>query len=299
MATTINLVHAREILDSRGNPTLEVEVALDGGARGVAKVPSGASTGTHEAVELRDGDPVRYGGKGVRRAVDNVNGEIAAVVVGRDGADQEGVDAALLALDGTPNKGRLGANAILGVSLATAHAAAAASGKPLYASLGGESAVTLPVPMLNVINGGAHADSNVDFQEFMIVPCGLPTFAEALRAGAEVFHALKAAIKKAGLSTGQGDEGGFAPNLKSNRDAMDLLISAIEQAGYQPGGQVAIALDPATSELWVPAEDGSGGSYQLKGEGRTLSSAEMVDLWAEWVEAYPVLSIEDGLAGAV
>ena len=296
MATTINLVHAREILDSRGNPTLEVEVALDGGARGVAKVPSGASTGTHEAVELRDGDPVRYGGKGVRRAVDNVNGEIAAVVVGRDGADQEGVDAALLALDGTPNKGRLGANAILGVSLATAHAAAAASGKPLYASLGGESAVTLPVPMLNVINGGAHADSNVDFQEFMIVPCGLPTFAEALRAGAEVFHALKAAIKKAGLSTGQGDEGGFAPNLKSNRDAMDLLISAIEQAGYQPGGQVAIALDPATSELWVPAEDGSGGSYQLKGEGRTLSSAEMVDLWAEWVEAYPVLSIEDGLA---
>ena len=296
MATTINLVHAREILDSRGNPTLEVEVAIDGGARGVAKVPSGASTGTHEAVELRDGDPVRYGGKGVRRAVDNVNGEIAAVVVGRDGADQEGVDAALLALDGTPNKGRLGANAILGVSLATAHAAAAASGKPLYASLGGESAVTLPVPMLNVINGGAHADSNVDFQEFMIVPCGLPTFAEALRAGAEVFHALKAAIKKAGLSTGQGDEGGFAPNLKSNRDAMDLLISAIEQAGYQPGGQVAIALDPATSELWVPAEDGSGGSYQLKGEGRTLSSAEMVDLWAEWVEAYPVLSIEDGLA---
>ena len=296
MATTINLVHAREILDSRGNPTLEVEVAIDGGARGVAKVPSGASTGTHEAVELRDGDPVRYGGKGVRRAADNVNGEIAAVVVGRDGADQEGVDAALLALDGTPNKGRLGANAILGVSLATAHAAAAASGKPLYASLGGESAVTLPVPMLNVINGGAHADSNVDFQEFMIVPCGLPTFAEALRAGAEVFHALKAAIKKAGLSTGQGDEGGFAPNLKSNRDAMDLLISAIEQAGYQPGGQVAIALDPATSELWVPAEDGSGGSYQLKGEGRTLSSAEMVDLWAEWVEAYPVLSIEDGLA---
>ena len=296
MATTINLVHAREILDSRGNPTLEVEVAIDGGARGVAKVPSGASTGTHEAVELRDGDPVRYGGKGVRRAADNVNGEIAAVVVGRDGGDQEGVDAALLALDGTPNKGRLGANAILGVSLATAHAAAAASGKPLYASLGGDSAVTLPVPMLNVINGGAHADSNVDFQEFMIVPCGLPTFAEALRAGAEVFHALKAAIKKAGLSTGQGDEGGFAPNLKSNRDAMDLLISAIEQAGYQPGGQVAIALDPATSELWVPAEDGSGGSYQLKGEGRTLSSAEMVDLWAEWVEAYPVLSIEDGLA---
>jgi enolase len=296
LATTINLVHAREILDSRGNPTVEVEVTLEGGPRGVAKVPSGASTGTHEAVELRDGDAGRYGGKGVLRAVENVNGEIAAAVVGRDGGDQEGLDAVLLALDGTPNKGRLGANAILGVSLATAQAVAVASGKPLYASLGGDGAVTLPVPMLNVINGGAHADSNVDFQEFMIVPCGLPSFAEALRAGAEVFHALKAAIKKAGLSTGQGDEGGFAPNLKSIRDAMDLLIGAIEQAGYEPGRQVAIALDPATSELWVPAEDGSGGAYELKGEGRTLSSAEMVDLWSEWVAAYPVLSIEDGLA---
>jgi enolase len=200
-----------------------------------------------------------------------------------------------VALDGTSNKGRLGANAILGVSLATAHAAAAAAGKPLYASLGGEGAVTLPVPMLNVINGGAHADSNVDFQEFMIVPCGLPTFTEALRAGAEVFHALKTSIKEAGLSTGQGDEGGFAPNLNSNRDAMDLLISAIERAGYKPGEEVAIALDPATSELWVAAQ-GGGGSYWLKGEGRSLSSAEMVELWTEWVEAYPVLSIEDGLA---
>jgi enolase len=295
LVTTINLVHAREILDSRGNPTLEVEVVLEGGARGSAKVPSGASTGTHEAVELRDEDPARYGGKGVRRAVDNVNGEIAAAVVGRDGDDQEELDAALVALDGTSNKGRLGANAILGVSLATAHAAAAAAGKPLYASLGGEGAVTLPVPMLNVINGGAHADSNVDFQEFMIVPCGLPTFTEALRAGAEVFHALKTSIKEAGLSTGQGDEGGFAPNLNSNRDAMDLLISAIERAGYKPGEEVAIALDPATSELWVAAE-GGGGSYRLKGEGRSLSSAEMVELWTEWVEAYPVLSIEDGLA---
>jgi enolase len=296
LGTSINLVHAREILDSRGNPTIEVEVALDGGAHGVAKVPSGASTGSHEAVELRDGDPARYGGKGVRRAVDNVNGEIAAAVMGRDGEDQEGLDAALVALDGTPNKGRLGANAVLGVSLATATATAAAAGKPLYASLGGESALTLPVPLLNVINGGAHADSNVDFQEFMIVPWGMPTFAEALRAGSEIFHALKAAIKHAGLSTGQGDEGGFAPNLKSNREAMDLLMAAIEQAGYRPGEQVAIALDPATSELWVPAEDGSNGSYELKGEGTRLTSAEMVELWAEWVEAYPVASIEDGLA---
>ena len=290
MATSINLVHGREVLDSRGNPTLEVEVGLDGGARGVAKVPSGASTGVHEAVELRDGDPGRYGGKGVLTAAANVNGEIAAAVTGRDASDQEGLDHALVALDGTTNKGRLGANAILGCSLAAAHAAAAASGKPLYASLGADQAVTLPVPLLNVINGGAHADSNVDFQEFMIVPLGLPSFAEALRAGAEVFHALKAAIKKAGLSTGQGDEGGFAPDLKSNRDAMDLLISAIQAAGYRPGTDVAIALDPATSELY------HDGAYHLEGEGKTLSSAEMVDLWAEWLEGYPVVSIEDGLA---
>jgi enolase len=290
VATSINLVHGREVLDSRGNPTLEVEVGLDGGARGVAKVPSGASTGVHEAVELRDGDPGRYGGKGVLTAAANVNGEIAAVITGRDASDQEGLDRTLVALDGTTNKGRLGANAILGCSLAAAHAAAAASGKPLYASLGGDHAVTLPVPLLNVINGGAHADSNVDFQEFMIVPLGLPTFAEALRAGAEVFHSLKAAIRKAGLSTGQGDEGGFAPDLKSNRDAMDLLLAAIQAAGYRPGTDVAIALDPATSELY------HDGAYHLEGEGKTLSSAEMVDLWAEWVEGYPVVSIEDGLA---
>jgi enolase len=290
VATSINLVHGREVLDSRGNPTLEVEVGLDGGARGVAKVPSGASTGVHEAVELRDGDPRRYGGKGVLTAAANVNGEIASAVRGRDAADQDGIDRALVALDGTPNKGRLGANAILGVSLAAAHAAAAASGRPLYAGLGGAQAVTLPVPLLNVINGGAHADSNVDFQEFMIVPLGLPTFSEALRAGAEVFHALRAAIKQAGLSTGQGDEGGFAPDLKSNRDAMDLLLAAIEAAGYRPGTDVAIALDPATSELY------RDGAYHLAGEGRILSSAEMVDLWAQWVAAYPVVSIEDGLA---
>jgi enolase len=290
VATSINLVHGREVLDSRGNPTLEVEVGFDGGARGRAKVPSGASTGAHEAVELRDKDPARYGGKGVLIAVDNVNGEIAAAVVGRDGADQAGLDAALVALDGTPNKGRLGANAILGVSLATAHAAAAAAGRPLYQSLGGAEAVTLPVPLMNVINGGAHADSNVDFQEFMIVPLGLPSFAEALRAGAEVFHTLKAAIKRAGLSTGQGDEGGFAPDLKSNRDAMDFLLAAIQSAGYRPGEDIAIAIDPATSELY------RDGAYHLAGEGRTLTSAEMVDLWSEWVGAYPVVSIEDGLA---
>ncbi|HXO66930.1 MAG TPA: phosphopyruvate hydratase [Candidatus Dormibacteraeota bacterium] len=290
MATSINLVHGREVLDSRGNPTLEVEVGFDGGARGGAKVPSGASTGAHEAVELRDNDPARYGGKGVLQAVDNVNREIAAGVRGRDGADQAGLDAALVALDGTPDKRRLGANAILGVSLAAAHAAAAAAGRPLYDSLGGAEAVTLPVPLMNVINGGAHADSNVDFQEFMIAPVGLPTFAEALRAGAEVFHALKAAIKEAGLSTGQGDEGGFAPDLKSNREAMDFLLTAIRRAGYRPGEDIAIAVDPATSELY------SDGLYLLEGEGRALTSAEMVDLWVEWIDAYPVISIEDGLA---
>jgi enolase len=290
VATSINLVHGREILDSRGNPTLEVEVGFDGGARGRAKVPSGASTGAHEAVELRDNDPNRYGGKGVLIAADNVNREIAAAVRGRDGADQAGLDAALVALDGTANKGRLGANAILGVSLAAAHAAAAAAGRPLYESLGGAEAVTLPVPLMNVINGGVHADSNVDFQEFMIVPIGLPSFTEAVRAGAEVFHALKSAIKEAGLSTGQGDEGGFAPDLKSNREAMDFLLTAIDRAGYRPGDDIGIAVDPATSELY------SEGLYLLEGEGRALTSAEMVDLWGEWVDAYPVISIEDGLA---
>ncbi|HEY8739254.1 MAG TPA: phosphopyruvate hydratase [Candidatus Dormibacteraeota bacterium] len=290
MSTAINLVHGREVLDSRGNPTVEVEVVLEGGARGVAKVPSGASTGTHEAVELRDGDSARYGGKGVLKAAGNVSGEIAAAVRGLDAADQAALDSALLTLDGTPNKGRLGANAILGVSLAAAHAAAIAAGKPLYASLGGDQAVTLPVPMMNIINGGAHADTDVDFQEFMVVPVGLPTFAEGLRAGAEVFHALKAAIKKRGLSTGQGDEGGFAPDLKSNREAMDLLIEGIQAAGYEPGKDVAIALDPATSEFY------KDGRYHLAGEGRSLSSEEMISLWEEWTRAYPVISIEDGLA---
>ncbi|MFN2462384.1 MAG: phosphopyruvate hydratase [Candidatus Dormibacteria bacterium] len=290
LSTNIRTIRAREVLDSRGNPTVEVEVRLEGGAAGTAKVPSGASTGTHEAVELRDGDPRRYGGKGVRGAVANVNEEIATKLSGFDSADQAGLDHLLIELDGTANKGRLGANAILGVSLAAARAAAAASGQPLYASLGGEDAVTLPVPMMNIINGGAHADTAVDFQEFMVVPVGLPTFEEALRAGAEVFHALKAAIKKRGLSTGQGDEGGFAPDLKSNREAMDLLIEGIQAAGYEPGRDVAIALDPATSELY------RDGRYELRGEGRSLSSEEIVDLWEEWAAAYPVLSIEDGLA---
>jgi enolase len=290
VSTGFNLVHAREILDSRGNPTLEVEVDLEGGAHGSAKVPSGASTGIHEAVELRDGDEARYGGKGVLRAVANVNGEIAAAVRGMDATDQAGLDRRLIELDGTDNKGRLGANAILGVSLAAAHAAAAASAQPLYAYLGGTDAATLPVPLMNVINGGAHADSNVDFQEFMVVPCGLPSYVEALRAGAEVFHALKAAVKAAGLSTGQGDEGGFAPNLRSNREAVELLVQAISQAGYRPGTDVAIALDPATSEIY------RDGAYHLAGEGRVLSSAEMIDLWAEWIASYPIVSIEDGLA---
>jgi enolase len=290
VSTAINVVQAREILDSRGNPTIEVEVHLDGGGFGAAKVPSGASTGVHEAVELRDGDEKRYGGKGVLNAVDNVNTTIAAAVRGRDAADQAGLDNALRELDGTPNKGRLGANAILGVSLAAAHAVAASGGKALYQSLGGDAAVTLPVPLMNVINGGAHADSNVDFQEFMVVPVGMDSFADALRAGAEVFHALKAAIKAKGLSTGQGDEGGFAPNLDSNREAMELLVSAIEAAGYRPGDDVAIALDPATSELY------RDGAYHLEGEGRVLSSEEMIDLWAEWVGAFPIVSLEDGLA---
>jgi enolase len=288
LSTSINLVHGREVLDSRGNPTVEVEVHLDGGAIGIAKVPSGASTGTHEAVELRDGDAGRYGGKGVLNAVANVNGVIADAVRGHDVNDQAGLDRLMIELDGTPNKGKLGANAILGVSLAGAQALAAHSGKGLYSVLA--DGVTLPVPMMNIINGGAHADTAVDFQEFMVVPCGLPTFADGLRAGAEVFHALKAAIKKRGLSTGQGDEGGFAPDLKSNREAMDLLIEGIQAAGYEPGKDVAIALDPATSELY------RDGQYHLKGEGRTLSSEEMVGLWEDWASSYPVLSIEDGLA---
>jgi len=290
---TIARVHEREILDSRGNPTLEVELATSGGARGIAAVPSGASTGSREALELRDGDKARYGGKGVRKAVANVNGEIAKAIAGRPLggiAEQAELDRALIALDGTETKSRLGANATLGVSLAAAHAAANASGQPLYRFLGGEGAHLLPAPMMNVVNGGAHADNTVDLQEFMLYPVGAPSFAEALRWGAEVFHTLKAVLHDKGLSTTVGDEGGFAPNLKSNREAIELILQAIERAGYRPGEQIAIALDPASSEFY------EGGVYDLKGEGVRKSSAEMVAFWEEWCAKYPILSIEDGLA---
>ena len=288
--TLIEEITALEVLDSRGNPTVEVEVLLSGGAIGRALVPSGASTGSHEAVELRDGDAGRYGGKGVLRAVSNVVDIIAPELIGTDGADQVALDAQLCVLDGTPNKGRLGANAILGVSLACARAAADSSGLALHRYLGGVNAHVLPVPLLNVLNGGVHAQTSVDFQEFMYAPLGLPTFAEALRAGSECFHALRAVLKKRGLATGQGDEGGFAPSLKHNEEAVEVLLEAIAAAGYRAGEDVAIALDPATSELY---EDGR---YVLKGEGRTLEPAEMVDLWAQWCERYPIVSIEDGMA---
>jgi len=286
--TTIELVHAREILDSRGNPTVEVEVGLVDGTVGRAAVPSGASTGEAEAVELRDGGD-RYLGKGVRKAVDNVTETIAPALLGRDATRQREIDALLLDLDGTDNKANLGANAILGVSLATAKAAAAASGLPLYAYLGGPNAHLLPVPMMNVLNGGSHAESNVDFQEFMIAPIGAPSFAEALRIGAEVYHQLKKVLSSRGLSTGLGDEGGFAPDLESNAAALDLLMDAIDAAGYRAGSDIALAMDPATSELF------KDGSYHLDGEGRVLSSEEMVELWADLVERYPIVSIEDGL----
>jgi enolase 1/2/3 len=284
----IERVHARQILDSRGNPTVEVEVGLRSGAHGHAAVPSGASTGEFEATELRDGGKP-WGGKGVTRAVGNVNGEIAAAVHGRDAADQQGLDDALIALDGTANKSRLGANAILGVSLAAAHAQAAEEGMALWRYLGGEAARVLPVPMMNVLNGGAHADNKVDFQEFMIVPCGAPSFSECLRMGAEVFHALKGTLHERGLSTAGGDEGGFAPDLGSNEDALRMLVAGIEAAGYRPGEDVAIALDPASSELY------EGGAYVLEHEGRTLAAEEMAAYWADLAGRYPIVSIEDGM----
>ncbi len=284
----IEKVHARQILDSRGNPTVEAEVALRSGAHGHAAVPSGASTGEFEATELRDGGE-RWLGKGVTRAVGGVNGEIANAVIGMDASDQSGLDEALIALDGTPNKSRLGANAILGVSLAVAHAQAAEEGVALWRYLGGEAARVLPVPMMNVLNGGAHADNKVDFQEFMIVPCGAPTFSECLRMGAEVFHALKRTLHERGLSTAGGDEGGFAPDLDSNEEALEMLVAGIEAAGYEPGGDVAIALDPATSELY------RDGAYVLEHEGRTLSAAELADYWATLAGRYPIVSIEDGM----
>jgi enolase len=284
----IERVHARQVLDSRGNPTVEVDLLLKSGAAGRAIVPSGASTGEFEAVELRDGGDA-WGGKGATHAVSNVNGELAEGVQGLDPADQEALDRTMIELDGTDNKGRLGANAILGVSLAGAKAAAAEAGLPLWRYLGGEAAHVLPVPMMNVLNGGAHADNKVDFQEFMIVPVGFGSFAEALRAGAETFHALKKTLHDRGLSTAVGDEGGFAPDLDSNEAALDALIEGIEAAGYRPGDDIGIALDPATSEIY------DDGAYVLEHEGRTLSPGEMADLWARVVEGYPVLSIEDGM----
>ena len=289
-ATSIVRIQGREILDSRGNPTVEVDVVLEAGDIGRAAVPSGASTGAHEAVELRDGDKSRYGGKGVRKAVGHVNKEIAAALRGAEATDQRGIDERLINLDGTANKSRLGANAVLGVSLAVARAAALAAGQPLYRYLAGDGELLLPVPMMNILNGGKHAQTRVDFQEFMVVPAGAPSYAEGLRWGAEVFHALKQTLHERGLSTGQGDEGGFAPELEANEDAMTLLVQAIERSGHQPGKEVFIALDPAASELY------RDGRYELTGEGRTLQAQEMVALWESWVERYPVISIEDGLA---
>ena len=280
----------REVLDSRGNPTVEAEVGLTGGAQGRAIVPSGASTGSHEAVERRDGDPARYGGLGERGAVASVNGEIRELLLGADASDQSAIDRQLIALDGTPNKGRLGANAILAASLAVSHAAAAAAGMPLYRWIGGERAVTLPVPMANILNGGKHAADSTDFQEFMVMPVGAPSFAEGLRTIAEVYQHLKRRLGERGLATGVGDEGGFAPSLPSNEAAVEVVLEAIEAAGYRPGDDVVLALDPATTELF---EDGV---YSLAKEGRRLLPGELVELWRGWVERYPIVSIEDGMA---
>jgi len=287
----IENIHAREILDSRGNPTVEADVVLTGGERGRAAVPSGASTGEHEAVELRDGDPKRFGGKGVLKAVGHVNDLIARELKGQDALDQSAIDKKLIDLDGTPNKSNLGANATLAVSMACARAAANHHGTPLYRSLGGDHATTLPVPMMNIINGGAHADNNVDFQEFMIVPVGANRFSEALRAGAEIFHTLKSVLRKKGYATGVGDEGGFAPNLKSNEEAIETILEAIGIAGYHAGTDILLALDPAASEFY------DGQSYVFKkSDGRKLSSAEMIAFWKDWVDKYPIVSIEDGMA---
>jgi enolase len=283
-------VHARQILDSRGNPTVEAEVRLPDGSMGRAAVPSGASTGAHEAVELRDGDNSRWGGKGVTKAVAAVNGEIAQAVSGREAEDQAGLDQAMIALDGTANKGRLGANAILGVSLANAKAAAQAAGMPLYRYVGGAEANLLPVPMMNILNGGVHADNGIDFQEFMVMPVGAPNFAEALRCGAEIFHALKSALHAAGLSTAVGDEGGFAPAVQSSREALDYIEKAVSAAGYTLGEDVVLAVDCAASEYF------RDGAYRMAGEGKTLSSAENVEFLADLASNYPIASIEDGMA---
>lgn len=293
MQMTIEAIHAREVLDSRGNPTVEVEVVLFDGSWGRAIVPSGASTGVHEALELRDGEKDRYGGKGVRKAVQNVNGEIAEALIGWDASDQRALDDAMLALDGTPNKSRLGANAILGVSLANAKAAANSSTLPLYRYLGGTNAHVLPVPMLNILNGGAHtAWQSTDAQEFMIMPLGAPSFKEAIRWGVEVYHALKPVLRTNGYTALVGDEGGYAPALKANAEAIELILEAIEKAGFKPGVDVALALDPAASEFYQPKTK----SYVLRTEDKKLTGAEMVAFWEAWVDQYPIVSIEDGLA---
>ena len=288
--TSITKIHAREILDSRGNPTLEAEVTLSDGSFGRAAVPSGASTGSREAVELRDGDKTRYCGKGVTRAVAHVNGAIADALRGFDANDQKGLDAKMIALDGTPNKGRLGANALLGVSLANAHAVAASRKLPLWKYLAGDRKPMLPVPMMNIINGGAHADNNVDLQEFMILPVGVSSFAEALRAGAEIFHALKSVLKSRGLSTAVGDEGGFAPDFRSNVEALETIVEAIGKAGYVAGDDVLLGLDAAASEFY------ENGKYNLVGEGKRLTSEQFVDFLADWTRQYPIITIEDGMA---
>ncbi|MEY2780054.1 MAG: hypothetical protein RL623_1234 [Actinomycetota bacterium] len=287
--STIQKVVGREVLDSRGNPTVEVEVTLQSGARGRAIVPSGASTGEHEAVELRDGG-ARYLGKGVHKAVDNVNGPIASALSGADATHQETIDQTMLALDGTPNKSKLGANAILGVSLANAHAVAQERGLPLYKSIGGDAACVLPVPMMNVLNGGAHADNNVDLQEFMVMPIGASSFSEALRWGVETYHTLKSILHKRKMATAVGDEGGFAPNLASNEEAIAILVEAIEAAGFTPGKDISIALDPAMSELF------KDGKYHLSGEGKVMTSDELASWWAMLAGKYPIVSIEDGMA---
>ena len=290
MSRSITQIHAREILDSRGNPTLEAEVVLADGSFGRAAVPSGASTGSREAVELRDGDKARYGGKGVRQAVANVNDEIAQALKGTNAEYQKMLDDTLIELDGTPNKSRLGANAILGVSLANAHAVASSKKLPLWKYLAGERECGLPVPQMNIVNGGAHADNNVDMQEFMILPVGLPSFAEALRAGVEVFHALKSVLKSKGLNTAVGDEGGFAPDLKSNEQAIETILEAIANAGYAAGKDIYLGLDAASSEFY------ENGVYDLAGEGKKMSSAELIEFYAGWCSKYPIISIEDGVA---
>ncbi len=289
----ISEVHARQILDSRGNPTVEVEIITDEGAMGRAAVPSGASTGIHEAVELRDGDKKKYGGKGVLKAVKNVNDTIAEKLLGYEVGEQAAIDKMLVELDGTPNKAKLGANALLAVSMAVAKAAALEAGLPLYRYIGGTNAKTLPIPMMNILNGGAHADNKIDFQEFMVMPVGAPSFSEGLRWGVEIFHALKSVLKKKGYSTNVGDEGGFAPDIQSNEEAIDTVMNAISAAGFKPGTQIAIAMDPAVSEMY----DSTKKVYHFhKSDGKKLSSEKMVDYWANWVKNYPIVSIEDGMA---